>query len=430
MQRFANLGVEVYITEMDVRFPTPLSQTDLQTQATIYSNVLARCRAQLACKALQVWGIPDKYSWIPDVFPGWGGALIFDDNYNAKPAYYALQSGLGSGNTPTPTPTTGANLLTNGNMENGTTGWSVFGSGTLASNTSIVHGGTRSLLITGRTAAWNGPSQSVTSKLTNGRTYTTNVWVRTQSGTPSAKVTLQLTANGTTSYITLAPSATVNSSGWTLLAGTATVSWSGTLSSANFYVETNSGTDSFYIDDASLTDGTNAPTNTPTRTNTPTPTQTVTPTRTPTPSGNLLTNGNIESGTSGWSVLGSGTLFANTSVVHGGSQSLLITGRTAAWNGPSQSMTSKLTNNRTYTTNVWVRTQSGTASAKVTLQLTANGTTSYITLAPAATVNSSGWTLLSGTANVSWSGTLSSANFYVETTSGTASFYIDDASFQ
>jgi len=116
----------------------------------------------------------------------------------------------------------------------------------------VVHGGARSLLITGRTAAWNGPRQVVTSLLANGRNYTTNVWVRMQSGTATAKVTLQLTANGTTSYITLAPASAVNASGWTLLSGTATVSWTGTLSSANFYVETTSGTGSFFVDDASL----------------------------------------------------------------------------------------------------------------------------------------------------------------------------------
>src|SRR5512134_3542918 len=125
-------------------------------------------------------------------------------------------------------------ILTNGNMESGATGWSVFGAGTLASNTSVVHGGTRSLLHTGRTASWNGPTQSLTSKLVNGGSYTTSIWVRTQSGTPSAKVTLQLTANGTTSYITVAPAKTVNSTGWTQLTGTATVSWSGTLSAANW----------------------------------------------------------------------------------------------------------------------------------------------------------------------------------------------------
>ena len=144
-----------------------------------------------------------------------------------------------------------SNLLTNGNIESGTSGWSAFGSGTISANTSVVHGGADSLLTTGRTASWNGPSQDLTSKVTNGKSYTTNVWMRTLSGSPTAKVTLQVTANGTTNYITLAQGA-VNSSGWTLLAGTATVSWSGTLSSARFYVETTSGTDSFLIDDASM----------------------------------------------------------------------------------------------------------------------------------------------------------------------------------
>jgi hypothetical protein len=157
-----------------------------------------------------------------------------------------------SGSTPTPTPTPGSNLLTNGDAEAGTTGWSVFGSGTLTSNTSLVHSGTHSLLLTGRTAAWNGTSQTMTSRLTNGKSYTTSVWVRTQSGTPSAKVTLALTVNGSTSFVTLAPATTVNSSGWTLLSGTTTVSWSGTLSNAVWYVETTSGTDSFLIDDASF----------------------------------------------------------------------------------------------------------------------------------------------------------------------------------
>jgi len=143
------------------------------------------------------------------------------------------------------------NLLTNPDMEGGTTGWSVFGAGTLASNTSVVHGGTRSLAYTGRTASWNGASQSVTSLLQNGASFTTIVWMRTQSGTPTAKVTLQVTANGTTNYVTLAQGV-VNASGWTQLTGTVTVSWSGTLSSARLYAETTAGTDSYYIDDASF----------------------------------------------------------------------------------------------------------------------------------------------------------------------------------
>ncbi|MFD6444311.1 non-reducing end alpha-L-arabinofuranosidase family hydrolase [Promicromonospora sp. NPDC060204] len=148
-----------------------------------------------------------------------------------------------------------SNLLTNGDLENGTTGWSAFGAGTVTSSTSPVHGGSRSLLRTGRTAAWNGPAQTVTSTLTNNTSYTASVWVRSQSGTPTGRVTLAVTAGGTTSYVNLAQGA-VSSSGWTQLTGTATVSWSGTLSSASFYVETAAGTDSLYIDDASLVSST------------------------------------------------------------------------------------------------------------------------------------------------------------------------------
>jgi arabinoxylan arabinofuranohydrolase len=168
-------------------------------------------------------------------FTGGGGSLF---NVN-----WWQFTGAGSG---------GNDAITNGGAESGTASWRLFGAGTLSANTSVAHAGTQSLSITGRTASWNGIAQDVTSRLTNGRTYTANAWVRSQSGTPSARATLALTAGGTTSYVSLTPAATVNANGWTLLSGTATVSWSGTLSSATFYVETDAGTDGYYLDDVSL----------------------------------------------------------------------------------------------------------------------------------------------------------------------------------
>ena len=109
MQRFADLGLEIYITEMDVRVPSSPSTADLQTQANYYKGVIEKCMAQPAVKVIQIWGFTDKYSWVPDTFPGRGAALIFDSNYNAKPSYYAVQTALGGGPvvTPTPTPTSG-----------------------------------------------------------------------------------------------------------------------------------------------------------------------------------------------------------------------------------------------------------------------------------------------------------------------------------
>jgi len=103
MQRFANLGLRIYITEMDVRVPTPPTAASLQTQATIYQNVLDRCLRQAACVSLQMWGFTDKYSWVPGTFPGQGAALIFDESYNAKPAYFGLQTRLGGTSNAPPT---------------------------------------------------------------------------------------------------------------------------------------------------------------------------------------------------------------------------------------------------------------------------------------------------------------------------------------
>ncbi|MCL6589609.1 MAG: endo-1,4-beta-xylanase [Firmicutes bacterium] len=104
MQRFADLGLEIYITEMDVRVSSSPTSAELETQAQYYENVIKKCMAQPAVKAIQIWGFTDKYSWVPQTFPGRGAALIFDSNYNPKPSYYAVQRALGgTSNTPTPT---------------------------------------------------------------------------------------------------------------------------------------------------------------------------------------------------------------------------------------------------------------------------------------------------------------------------------------
>ncbi|KAL6156018.1 hypothetical protein ACJQWK_09980 [Exserohilum turcicum] len=36
---------------------------------------------------MTVWGVSDKYSWIPTTFPGEGSALLWDANFQKKPAY-------------------------------------------------------------------------------------------------------------------------------------------------------------------------------------------------------------------------------------------------------------------------------------------------------------------------------------------------------
>jgi len=95
--RLADQGLELSITELDVRARLPLSAADLQTQAESYREVAEFCLSQSSCKALVTWGFTDKHSWIPGVFAGMGDALLFDSSYQPKPAYTAIQQVLQAG---------------------------------------------------------------------------------------------------------------------------------------------------------------------------------------------------------------------------------------------------------------------------------------------------------------------------------------------
>ncbi|MBT0994552.1 endo-1,4-beta-xylanase [Cellulomonas sp. DKR-3] len=105
MNRFAALGVDVRVTELDIRMSTPSDQAKLTQQAADYRKVFEVCNAVARCQGVTIWGITDTYSWVPNTFPGQGAALVWDDSYRAKPAYAAIQAAFG-GVTPTPTPTT------------------------------------------------------------------------------------------------------------------------------------------------------------------------------------------------------------------------------------------------------------------------------------------------------------------------------------
>ena len=90
MQRLGDLGLEVNITELDVRMQVPPSAKKLSDQATVYSDMLQACLTVSNCKVFTIWGFSDRLSWIPQFFDGYGAALIFDESFNPKPAYTAL----------------------------------------------------------------------------------------------------------------------------------------------------------------------------------------------------------------------------------------------------------------------------------------------------------------------------------------------------
>jgi endo-1,4-beta-xylanase len=98
IKRLTDLGLQVVITEMDVRLPVSstgvASETDLLVQATLYGRAVAACIKFPLCTGIQTWGISDAHSWIPGTFPGTGAGLMFDVNYQPKPAYSAVLDAL------------------------------------------------------------------------------------------------------------------------------------------------------------------------------------------------------------------------------------------------------------------------------------------------------------------------------------------------
>jgi endo-1,4-beta-xylanase len=98
IQRLTALGLQVHITEMDVRLPEDAngnaSTADLKAQGQAYQRILTICLQNPGCTAFQTWGFSDKHSWIPRYFPKFGAALPFDANYQAKPAFDAMLNAL------------------------------------------------------------------------------------------------------------------------------------------------------------------------------------------------------------------------------------------------------------------------------------------------------------------------------------------------
>ncbi|WP_037608559.1 endo-1,4-beta-xylanase [Streptacidiphilus rugosus] len=101
MQRFAALGVNVAVTELDDRIQLPASSANLSQQASDYAAVVNACLTVTGCVGVSQWGVGDADSWIPGTFSGYGAATMYDNNYQPKPAYSAVVTALG-GSTSSP----------------------------------------------------------------------------------------------------------------------------------------------------------------------------------------------------------------------------------------------------------------------------------------------------------------------------------------
>jgi endo-1,4-beta-xylanase len=91
MQRLAELGLQIDISEMDVRIASVAGSTQarLEAQRTTYQSIVGLCVREPACRAVTFWGVSDAHSWITGDDP-----LLFDRQYAPKPAYAGVLEGL------------------------------------------------------------------------------------------------------------------------------------------------------------------------------------------------------------------------------------------------------------------------------------------------------------------------------------------------
>ncbi|OOQ82961.1 Endo-1,4-beta-xylanase A [Penicillium brasilianum] len=96
-QSYIKANLDVAITELDIRFsavPYYTAAAQKQQAQDYYSSVTSCLNVGPRCIGVVVWDFDDAYSWVPGTFAGQGGACLFNDTLQAKPAFYAVAEAL------------------------------------------------------------------------------------------------------------------------------------------------------------------------------------------------------------------------------------------------------------------------------------------------------------------------------------------------
>lgn len=96
LRRFADLGLEVELTELDVTlvFRSGDQASRFAFQGDYYRSVVAACLAVPACSGITTWGVSDRYTWLRTFFGFTDWPLPFDDAWARKPAYFGMRAAL------------------------------------------------------------------------------------------------------------------------------------------------------------------------------------------------------------------------------------------------------------------------------------------------------------------------------------------------
>jgi endo-1,4-beta-xylanase len=293
-------------------------------------------------------------------------------------------------------------------FEDGTTqGWTGRGSAAVAVSADQAHGGARSLLTTGRTANFNGPSRNVLGILQPGAAYAVSAQVRLVAGAAPAAMhlTVQRTPEGGSTMFERVADAAATDGGWAEFLGE--YSFQAASTEVLLYAESDDPTVSFFLDDVTIT-------------------QTAPPPGGPADEAGITSD--FETGTrQGWGPrIGSEAVSVTSEAAHSGTFSLLTTNRTRAFTGPAMNVLGRLSKGKTYAFSVWLRLTPGQAPTQLRLSIERHfqGAQSFDTLAGSTIVTADAWTNLANTYTLG-----SDVDFlmvYAESNTDLSSFYMDD----
>lgn len=103
MTRLEALGVRPWISEVDAPVPDTIEHRD-EVQAERYRRVTEICLAVPSCDTINVWGVSDVDNWYDwALYPGLD-PLLFDADFEPKPAYFAVRDQLLAGRPAVPGP--------------------------------------------------------------------------------------------------------------------------------------------------------------------------------------------------------------------------------------------------------------------------------------------------------------------------------------
>ncbi len=332
--------------------------------------------------------------------------------------------------TETAPPPGGTPVATYTFQDGGLDGWAPFGPVTLTNTAPSVadpNGDSNSLLVTNRTTGYMGPSLNLldVNGVVAGATYQISAYVllaTPDSTGPTATLSTKTTncANSSGLYGDLATSAALSSATWTKVQGTFSFSnLPGPPSNLALYIQSSSATDSFYIGDVVISELSPAPLPASQQDNTG------------------ITTTFEDGAVDGWSARAGSSVTNSGAAAHSGNDSLLITGRTANYDGPQINVSNKMYPGSEYNLSVWVmlqRTDGSSHVINISLQTTLNGNTSYpsVTGYPGVTVPADGnWHQISVMGyNMANSYDPGAAYLYLQTVPSSGddlvSFYIDD----